>query len=141
MKKLTVGEYAEQFNTSVQSVYQRIKRGSLKSIESNGVKYVVVEDISIKSTLNSSIESEFKDMFKIIKRLQKQLTKKDKEIKRLVKALEKSNTSKEDVFLSYISELKQLQIAHKTKEEEVIDLEEDKPKKTKKQKKNKKNKK
>ena len=132
--KLTVNEYAKEFKTSVQSVYQRIKRGSLKSVESNGIKYVIIEDTSIKSTLNENIESEFKDMFKIIKRLQKQLTKKDKEIKRLVKALEKANGAKEDVFLSYINELKHLQITHQEPEEIII---EEKPKKWKKKKKHK----
>jgi predicted DNA-binding protein YlxM (UPF0122 family) len=131
--KLTVNEYAKEFKTSVQSVYQRIKRGSLKSVESNGIKYVVIEDTSIKSTLNENVESEFKDMFKIIKRLQKQLTKKDKEIKRLVKALEKANKSKEEVFLNYITELKQLQITYQEPEE--IILEEKKKKKFKKKKK------
>jgi predicted DNA-binding protein YlxM (UPF0122 family) len=68
--KLTVSEYAKEFKTSVQSVYQRIKRGSLKSIEENGIKYVVVDDDTIKPILKPSIESEFKSLFKIVERLQ-----------------------------------------------------------------------
>lgn len=138
--KLTVNEYAKEYKTSVQSVYQRIKRGSLKSIEENGIKYVIADSEPIKSILNPSIENEFKEMFKMIERLQEQNISKDKEIKRLTKKLEKCNKTKEDVFLQYISEIKtshQL-AAPVAKEEDVIDI---KPKKKKKSKKKKKGKK
>ena len=40
MKLMTVGEYAKDSNVSVQSVYQRIKRGTLEVEIQNGVKYI-----------------------------------------------------------------------------------------------------
>ena len=108
--KLTVSEYAKEFKTSVQSVYQRIKRGSLNWVEENGIKYVVIEEDSVKSSPNPNAESGLDKAFKMVERLQKQLKSKDKEIRRLIKQLEKCNKGKEKVYLSYISELKQLQL-------------------------------
>jgi len=86
--QVTIKHYAENEGISVQSVYQKIKRGSLKSVEENGIKYVVVEDKGIKSKETNSL----KEAFKIIKRLQKEIKVKDKEIKRLTKKNEKQNT-------------------------------------------------
>jgi hypothetical protein len=116
--KLTVNEYAIEFKTSVQSVYQRIKRGSLKSVEENGIKYVVVEENSVKPTLNPNVESGFKEVFKIVERLQRQIKVKDKEIKRLTKQLAKCNKKSEGVYLSYIAELKYLQLKAPVKQSE-----------------------
>ena len=108
--KLTVSEYAKEFKTSVQSVYQRIKRGSLNWVEENGIKYVVIEEESVKSSLNPNADIGLNKAFKMVERLQKQLKSKDKEIRRLIKQLEKCNKGKEKVYLSYISELKQIQL-------------------------------
>jgi len=128
--KLTVSEYATHFKTSVQSVYQRIKRGTLKSFKENGITYVIVEDEAIKDDLNPSLESDLKEALKLIKA-------QSKEIKRLSKALEKCNEKKESVYLQYIGELKQLQLEAPApvKNDDVIDLDEVKPKKKKKKKK------
>ena len=78
--QITIKQYAENEGISVQSVYQKIKRGSLKSVEENGIKYVIVGDKGVKS----KEEDTLKEAFKIIKRLQK-------EIKRLTKKNEKQN--------------------------------------------------
>ncbi len=128
--KLTVYEYAQEFGISVQSVYQRIKRGSLNSVKENGIKYVVVDS---KKDIKPKVKSEFKQLVKMIKRLQDQIDSKDKEIKRLVKKLEKCSKSKEDVLLNYITELKQLQIT--SSPEDIIDVKVKKKKKKKKKKK------
>jgi len=85
--KLTIKQYAENEDISVQSVYAQIKRGSLKSVEENGIKYVVVE----QNTIQLKVENPLNEAFKMIKRLQKQLKAKDKEIKRLTKKNEKQN--------------------------------------------------
>jgi len=86
--QITIKRYAENEGISVQSVYAQIKRGSLKSIEENGIKYVLLEDKAIKP----KVENTLKEAFKIIKRLQKEIKLKDKEIKRLTKKNEKQNT-------------------------------------------------
>ena len=145
MRKLTVSEYAREFKTSVQSVYQRIKRKSLKSVEENGIKYVVLDTIAgsddVKSSLKPRVKSEFKYLVKLIKRLQDQIEFKDKEIRRLTKKLEKCSNSKSDVLLQYISELKLLQLAAKPIDDDPIDVDDTDPVKRKKDKKRKKSKK
>ena len=85
--QITIKRYAEKEGISVQSVYQKIKRGNLKCVEDNGIKYVVLEDKNIQSKETDTL----KEAFKIIKRLQKEIKVKDKEIKRLTRKNEKQN--------------------------------------------------
>jgi len=85
--KITIKRYAENEGISVQSVYQKIKRGSLNSVEENGIKYVLLGDKGIKSKETYTL----KEAFNIIKRLQKESKAKDKEIKRLTRKNEKQS--------------------------------------------------
>jgi len=133
MPEITVREYAKRFNTSVQSVYKRIKRGGLKAVERNGQKYVVIEDEDVKP-VESGLNPGFKPstqpglmewldyMAKELDRLQEENAKLFKENRRLAKKLEKCGKQKEEVLLSYIQELKQLQLAHRPNEE-IIEAE------------------
>jgi hypothetical protein len=131
--KITIKRYAENEGISVQSVYAKIKRGNLKSIEENGVKYVLLEDETIKP----KVENTLNETFKIIKRLQKENKLKDKEIKRLTKQLAKCNKKSEKVYLSYIAELKHLQLkAPVNIDEDIIEVKSKKKKSKKKRKKN-----
>ncbi len=125
--KLTVKEYASQFNISVQAVYQKLNKGLLKQIKENGRKYVVVDSVEVKA-----VENSIKEVDKsLVKELLKQLKSRDKEIKRLTKQLEKCSKGKEEVLLSYISELKQLQISQR-QSEEIIEIKPEKKKRKKK---------
>ena len=144
MAEITVQEYAKRFNTSVQAVYKRIKRGSLTSIERDGRKYVVIDDKSIQaveSRLNISTQTntqpnsmEWLDFLsKELDRLQEENTRLIEDNRRLMKKLEKCNKEQKKVLISYIQELKQLQLMHKPKDE-IIEAEEIKPKKRKKKK-------
>ena len=85
--KLTVNQYAANEGISVQSVYARIKRGTLNSIEENGIKYVLLEDTSVKRKSADPL----KQAFKIIKRQDKQIKDLHKEIKRLTRKNEEQN--------------------------------------------------
>ena len=124
MKKLSVSEYASTFNVSVQSVYQKIKRGSLKSVEENGIKYVLLDNNEVKPDLNPKVESDCKDLLKLVKSQQK-------EIKRITKSLEKANKEKVETLHTYIRETKQLS-APVPKEEDFIEVKTKKKKKKKK---------
>lgn len=44
MRKLSVSEAAEVLGITKEAIYNRIRRKSLKSIDENGVKYVLIED-------------------------------------------------------------------------------------------------
>lgn len=45
MAKMTVAEAAAHFNVSREAIHNRVRRGSLKSVIENGVKYVIVEEV------------------------------------------------------------------------------------------------
>ena len=121
MRKLSVSEYASMFNVSVQRVYQKIKRQSLKSVEENGVKYVLLDEKEFKTDLKPKVESDCKDLLKLIKSQQK-------EIKRLTKKNEKIN---DFLITKYETALPK---PKPREEEEIIDID-TKPKKKKKKKK------
>jgi len=117
--QITIKRYAENEGISVQSVYQKIKRGSLKSVEENGIKYVILEDKGIKSKETDTL----KEAFKIIKRLQKEIKIKDKEIKRLTK-------KNEAIFSSFLE--KALMPPVPKDDDVIVDVAPKKKKKTKK---------
>jgi len=108
--KITIKRYAEKEGISVQSVYAQIKRGSLKSIEDNGVKYVIIEDKDIKS----KVENTLKEAFKIIKRLQK-------ENKQLRKDLKACGQGKDKVFKSYLEQY-QKALTPPKRDDAVVDV-------------------
>lgn len=108
--KLTVSEYAAEFKTSVQSVYQRIKRGTLKSIEENGVKYVIVEEKSVKDNLNTDFKVVLKRAFKTIEYLEKENRAQRKEIKRLTKSVEEARSEENKTLKEVFNELKELKL-------------------------------
>lgn len=126
--KLTVSEYAKEFKTSVQSVYQRIKRGTLKSVEENGIKYVLMDEENMKDDLNPELKSLLKRALKTIDYLQEENSSMRKEIKRLTKRLEKAQSGESQVLREAFHELKAMKLISapvpETKTEEVIDLEE-----------------
>jgi len=99
--KLTVSEYAKRLNVSVQTVYKKIKRGSIETFKENGITYVVDDIEEIKT----EVKHEDKTLLKLVKTLMK-------ENKQLRKDLRGCNKGKEKVYLSYIAELKQLQLSH-----------------------------
>ena len=152
MNQLTVSEYATTYKVSSQSVYQRIKRGSLKCIVEKGIKYIVIDDNTgsdevckvvgndVGKVAKSKVANEVKHLAKVVKRLQKKIDSKDKEIQQLTKKLLKCGKSKEDVLINYIQELKQLQITSNPEpiEDDIIDVEPKKKKKKSKKKKSKK---
>ncbi len=97
--KLTVKQYATRLNISVQAVYQRIKKGTLKYTTINDVKYIVLEPSDVKDSIKHVDQD-------TISRLLKLLESKDAEIVKLTRKLVKCSKSKEKVLLQYISELK-----------------------------------
>jgi len=124
--KITIKQYAENEGISVQSVYAKIKRGSLKSVEENGTKYVVVEEEAIKP----KVEKALKEAFKIIKRLQK-------ENKQLQADLRACSKGKDKVFKSYLKQY-QKALTPPKQDDEIVDVKVKKSKKkNKKQKKGK----
>lgn len=164
MRKLTVSEYSEEIGKSKQSIYNRIKRGTLKSDVVDGVSYVYVDDV-IKPTveqpikqLNTTLKQPFKNVNqsentklifalkkqikedkKLLKEYRAEIKSKDKEIKRLNKLLTAEKDVSIDILKQFIGEMKVL--SHRTTdivEPEIIEDDEIKTKSKKKKKKSKK---
>lgn len=155
--KLTVKEYASRLKVSVQSVYQRIDKGTLKYIVENDKKYVIVDKEEIKP-LEQEPENFGKMIGQQVVQLLQQVREKDiriakleeridqrdkeinklhKDIKRLNKEVKESMRNEKETLMRVIGEIKQLQIeapiisAHKD-DEDIIEVKEKKKKKRKK---------
>ncbi len=131
--KLTVSEYAKRLNVSVQTVYKKVKRGVLTTIKENNITYVVLDEEEGLDEVKQEVKQSSNELLTLVKTQQK-------EIRRLTKKLEKCNKTKEDVFLQYIQEIKTThQLAAPVQErDDVIEVQEEKPKNKKKDKKSKK---
>ncbi len=104
MSKITVNEYAKKYQITRQTVYNRIKKGLLESIEENDITLVFdnIEELS-----NSSQKD---DCQKLVKRLLKRIDK-------LEKQLDKERIKKDSLLLAYVDEMKALYLPqpHKKK--------------------------
>ena len=103
-KLITVSEYCSINNVTVQSVYARIKRGTLKYEVQNGVK-MVLNDYTMQDSIH--IEPKVNDRLNdYTMLLQSTIKSQKKEIKRLhktIKKLEKQNTKSIDTLLKLFS--------------------------------------
>jgi len=142
--KLTVKEYSTKFKISAQAVYQKLNKGTLKSIEENGIKYVTVDSKAFKELEQPLEQVSLNYLFKQlenkdskINKLEKKLDDKNKEIKKLNKKLINSIQNEKQTLISFISELKHLQLkAPVNIDDDIIDVKEKKKKSKKKRKKN-----
>ena len=89
--KLTVKEYATQLDVSIQSVYKKIKRGSLTTVKENNRTYVVVDSIEVKKVDEPVQSDNYTELLDIVQRRDKEVKQLRKEIKRLTKKNEKQN--------------------------------------------------
>lgn len=126
--KLTVKEYATSLNVSIQSVYKKIKRGSLTTVKENNITYVVVDSLEVEKVVKPVQSNDCTELLDIIRRRDKEVKQLNKEIKRLTKELSKAKDSKSEVLEKFIFEIKQLQAP----KDDIIEV---KPKKKKKGKK------
>ena len=84
MNKLTVQQYANKYNTSVQQVYRQIKKGNLTTVKENGKTLVISEEITVKQINNNVTE-------KVKLTLDKHLIKENKQLNKQLKELNKIN--------------------------------------------------
>ena len=89
--KLTVKEYATQLDVSIQSIYKKIKRGTLNTVKENNITYVIVDNLEVKKVTEPIQSDDCMELLAIIKRRDKEVKQLRKEIKRLTKKNEKQN--------------------------------------------------
>jgi len=116
--KLTVKEYATSLNISIQSVYKKIKRGSLTTVKENNIIYVVVDSLEVEKVVNPVQSKDCTGLLDIIIRRDKEVKQLNKEIKRLTKELSRSKDGKSEVLEKFIFEMQQLQAP----KENVVDV-------------------
>jgi len=94
MSKITVNEYAKKYQITRQTVYNQVKKGSLESIEENGVLFVIDEDKEVSKSSKDKCQKFVKKLLKRIDKLEKQLNK--------------ERESKDSLILAYVDEMKAL---------------------------------
>ncbi len=117
MKKLTVSEAAKFFGITKEAIYNRVRRGKLKTVNENGLKYVVVEDDirSMPKTRNSTkttnekyisfLENEVNELKTKIKKIEDENAKL---INEKLHILEQSKKELEEIFATRDEQLKQI---------------------------------
>lgn len=117
MKKLTVSEAANFFGITKEAIYNRVRRGKLRTINENGLKYVVVEENinSIQKTrqpTKSSTEKYTQFLEKEVEELKIKVKKLESENAKLIKEkleiLEQSKKELEEIFATRDEQLKQI---------------------------------
>ena len=121
--KLTLKEYANIKNISLVTLNNWIKKDLVNSIKEGSRRYIVIKDEDVnkplekihKGTLDykpKDIIKEYKSFNKILekrnKQLYKLLLKKDTRINKLENEVKELNSSKNNLLLDYVSEMKKL---------------------------------
>lgn len=132
--KLTVKEYATAYNVSIQSVYKRIQRRTIKWVKENNTIYVIAEDRAVENSTQPVQSTYCTELIDIIERRDKEIKKLSKEIKRLTKELSKAQIGKSEVLEKFIFEMQRLSYHPEDHNDEIIDVKEKKSKKKKKKK-------
>lgn len=137
--KLTVKEYSTAYNVSIQSVYKRIQRRTIKWIKENNIIYVIADDKKVEDSTQPVQSMDCTGLLDIIRRRDKELKNVNKEIKRLTKELSKAQFHSMATMKGYIDKLETMQLSAPTlDDEDIIDVKEKKKSKKKKKKKGKK---
>jgi DNA-binding Lrp family transcriptional regulator len=134
MKKLTVKEASEFLGITREAIYNRVRRGSLKSINENGIKYVLVEEQSNEpkqkiSTAINSVKNEYEEFLK------EQIKELKEELKYTKEKVEKLYEQKDEQLKSILQitlQSQQRQISPVNSHESVIEADIKKPTKWKK---------
>lgn len=129
MDLMTVNEFSKAFNVSVQSVYQRIKRGTLKVEIKDGLKYIQVGDNEGNNVENKDTQANCKEVIKVYKAMVKDLKK---QIKDLKKDKDKNYQRLEALFDRTLNNLGFTPLLPKQEEAVEAEFEESKKKKKKK---------
>jgi len=117
MKKLTVSEAANFFGITKEAIYNRVRRGKLRTINENGLKYVVVEENinsmpKTKPTNKNAnakyinfLENEINELKQKVQKLEVENTNL---IKEKLQILEQSKKELEGIFATRDEQLKQI---------------------------------
>ncbi len=82
-KKLTVSESAKLLGVSKEAIYNRIRRGSLKSVVENGVKYVILtQEVKKSKKTPARIDNSYDAYIELLKEEIKELKERNRELEK-----------------------------------------------------------
>jgi len=128
VEKISLQEYAELKKISLVTVNKHIKNNIVESIKEKNRRYILIdrnEVVTKKDTINinsldTNIESIYKERIKDLKIMNKQLIKQNKQLnkdnKLLFNDLKNATDESKNVYKQFISEMKNIAIPHKKKE-------------------------
>ena len=112
MAKLTITEASEYFKVSKEAVHNRIRRGSLPSMNEYGIKYVIVDD-AITQTKQTPNDDKYYSF----------LEEQNKTLQEKVERLEKDNSSLRDQKeLMLVEERIKIENIYKEKDEQLKNI-------------------
>ena len=79
MAKLTIQEASEHFKVSKEAIHNRIRRGSLPSMNEHGMKYVIVDDVQTSNKAVANDEKYYSFLEEQNKTLQEKVEKLEKD--------------------------------------------------------------
>ena len=89
MKKLSINEAADILGISKEAIYNRIRRNTIKSVEENGVRFVILDEISTnKQTQTTTNTKNFSSNFASPKKETKKDPHKSDFIEYLIKEID-----------------------------------------------------
>ncbi|MDA3056536.1 MULTISPECIES: helix-turn-helix domain-containing protein [unclassified Campylobacter] len=89
MKKLSINEAADILGISKEAIYNRIRRNTIKSVEENGVRFVILDEISTnKQTQTTTNTKNFSSNFVLPKKETKKDPHKSDFIEYLIKEID-----------------------------------------------------
>ena len=119
MKKMSVNEAAAHFGISKEAIHNRIRRGSLEALVENGVKYVIVDETSVKKPqvrvkATSSVNDE---------RYYRLLEEQNNKLQSRVAVLEdETRTLRDQKELMLIEERQKIENIYKEKDEQLKNI-------------------
>ena len=120
MSKLTVADAAEQLGVSKEAIHNRIRRGSLKSVIENGVKYVLIDTSeSLKSSRRVSNKKVTANGDRYYKLLEEQNTKLQAKIDKLEGETRTLRDQKEQMLIEEREKIEQI---YKDKDEQLKNI-------------------
>jgi len=122
MSKLTVAEAAEKLGVSREAIHNRVRRGSLKSVIEDGVKYVLLDAIEQKAT-PSKTRNYAKAKTQTDERYYKYLEEQNTKLQNRVEVLEtETRTLREQKEQMLIAERQKIEEIYKQKDEQLKNI-------------------
>ena len=115
-KILSVAQAAELLGISKEAVYNRLRRGSLQSVQKNGVKMVIIQEWQAGQE-KIATEPTFNDQGEFISYLKEQISELKAQNQQLLQDKEKLYNEKESIIIQSKNEIKQ---SHKERDERLL---------------------